>query len=82
MKNNPSTTGLRIALHNISSLLGAYFFSWALTAFGIVTLVALGVDFQEAEMAMSVLAFLVFLPLFLWAFAYDRPGVAKVFHAA
>lgn len=72
MKNNPTTPGLHIAFYSICTLLGAYFFSWALTAFGIVILVALGVDFHEAETAMILIAFLVFLPLFLWAFACSR----------
>ncbi|MBK1674029.1 hypothetical protein CKO35_12055 [Ectothiorhodospira shaposhnikovii] len=36
---------------------------------GITVLVALGVDFHEAEMGMLMLAFILFLGLFLWAFS-------------
>jgi len=56
------------------SLLGSYAFTWGLSAFGIAVLVALGVDFHEAEVAMMLVVFLVFLPLFLWAFASPRQG--------
>lgn len=57
--------GSRIA----AAILGGYAFTWGFTAFGIAALVALGVDFHEAETGMLLLAFLVFLSLFLWAFA-------------
>ena len=59
------STSNRIA----AATFGCYGFTWGFTAFGIVGLVALGVDFHEAETAMLILAFLVFLVLFLWAFA-------------
>jgi hypothetical protein len=57
--------GSRIA----AALLGGYAFTWGFTALGIAGLVALGVDFHEAETGVLLLAFLVFLGLFLWAFA-------------
>lgn len=53
----------------VSAVLGAYAFTWGFTAFGIAGLAALGVDFHDAEMAMMILAFLLLLGLFLWAFA-------------
>lgn len=52
-----------------AALLGGYAFTWALTAFGIAGLSALGLDFHEAETAALLLAFPVFLLLFLWAFS-------------
>ncbi len=52
-----------------AALLGGYAFTWGFTALGIAGLVLLGVDFHQAEIAMLLLAFLVFLGLFLWAFA-------------
>jgi hypothetical protein len=52
-----------------AALLGGYVCTWGFTGLGMVALVALGVDFHEAETAMLLLAFLVFLGLFLWAFA-------------
>jgi len=52
-----------------AALLGGYFCTWGFTGLGMVGLVALGMNFHEAETAMLLLAFLVFLGLFLWAFA-------------
>ena len=51
------------------ALLGGYAFTWGFTAFGIAALVALGIDFHEAGMGIYLLAFLVYLSLFIWAFA-------------
>jgi hypothetical protein len=52
-----------------AALFGGYAFTWGFTSLGIVGLVALGVDFHEAETGVLILAFLVFLCMFLWAFA-------------
>jgi len=52
-----------------AALVGGYAFTWGFTALGIAGLVALGVDFHEAETGVLLVAFLVFLGLFLWAFA-------------
>lgn len=52
-----------------ASLFGGYLFAWGVTVFGIAGLVALGVDFHEAETGMFMLAILVFLAMFLWSFA-------------
>lgn len=52
-----------------ASLVGGYAFTWGFTALGIAGLVALGVDFHEAETGVLLVAFLVFLSIFLWAFA-------------
>lgn len=60
---------LNIASRIVASLIGGYAFIWGLTAFGIVGLVAMNVDFHEAETGMQMLAFLAFLAVFLWAFA-------------
>lgn len=59
-----------------ASLLGGYAFTWGFAAFGIAGLAALGVDFHEAETGVLMLAFLVFLSVFLWAFA--SRSVARV----
>lgn len=47
-----------------------------MTTFGITALVALGVGYDEAHTALMLLAFLVFLGVFLWAFA--APSLARV----
>lgn len=52
-----------------AALLGGYVFTWGFTALGIASLVALGVDFHEAETGILLFAFLVFLVIFLWVFA-------------
>jgi hypothetical protein len=52
-----------------AAILGGYLFAWGVTISGIAGLVALGVDFHEAETGMFMLALLVFLGMFLWAFA-------------
>jgi hypothetical protein len=52
-----------------AALLGGYAFTWGFTALAIAGLVALGVDFHEAETGVLLFAFLVFLGFFLWAFA-------------
>lgn len=87
--HNPARTGgprlhvsignrsrLRVASRIAAALLGGYAFTWGLIALGVAALVVVGVDFHEAETAMLLLAFLVFLPLFLWAFA--AASVARV----
>lgn len=59
-----------------SALLGGYAFTWGFAALGVAGLAALGVDFHEAETGVLMLAFLVFLGVFLWAFASS--SVARV----
>lgn len=58
----------------LAALLGGYAFTWGFTALALAGLVALGVDFHEAETGVLLLAFVVFLALFLWAFAARRPA--------
>jgi hypothetical protein len=52
-----------------SALLGGYVFTWGFASLGIAGLASFGVDFHEAETGVLMLAFLVFLSVFLWAFA-------------
>ncbi len=52
-----------------AAVLGGYAFTWGFTALAIAALVAVGVDFHEAETGVLMLAFLVFLAVFLWTFA-------------
>ncbi|MBU0541233.1 MAG: iron uptake protein [Gammaproteobacteria bacterium] len=60
----------------LSAVLGGYVFTWGFSSLGIAGLAALGVDFHEAETGVFMLAFLVFLGVFLWAFASS--SVARV----
>jgi hypothetical protein len=59
-------------------LLGGFAATWGFVALGVAGLVALGVDYHEAEVALMLLAFLIFLPLFLWSFASRRQGRVMV----
>lgn len=65
---------LRPVILLVTALVGSFAFTWGFVALGVAGLVALGGDFEQAEMAMMLLAFLVFLPMFLWAFASPRRG--------
>lgn len=57
-----------------AGILGSYAFTWGLTAAGVATLVALGMDYHEAEMGMSMLALLLFPGVLLGCFAVRRIG--------
>ncbi len=52
-----------------AALFGGYAFTWGFTALFIAGSVGLGIDFHEAETAAMLLAFIVYLGLFIWAFA-------------
>jgi hypothetical protein len=67
------------ALHRLSvpsrvaaGLLGGYAFVWGFTTLIIAVALAIGTDYHEAERLAYLLAFLVFLGVFLWAFASSR----------
>lgn len=53
----------------LAAVLGGYALIWSIAAFGMTTLVMLGVDFHDAEAGMFMLAFLIYPAVFLWAFA-------------
>ena len=53
----------------LAGVLGSYAFTWGFAGAGIAALVGLGVGYHDAEMGVLMLAFFVFLALFLWAFA-------------
>jgi hypothetical protein len=52
-----------------ASLLGGYAFVWGFTTLLIALGLSGGWDYEEAEQLAYLLAFLVFLVVFLWAFA-------------
>lgn len=60
------------------SLAASFGFTWGFVALGVAGLTALGMDYHESEKGLMLLAFVVFLPLFLWAFACARPARALV----
>ncbi len=52
-----------------AGLLGGYVFVWGFTTLLIALGLTGGADYEEAEQLAYLLAFLVFLGAFLWAFA-------------
>lgn len=52
-----------------ASLLGGYAFVWGFAALGLALGMHAGMDYEEAQTLVYLLAFLVFLTVFLWAFA-------------
>ncbi len=69
-------TSFHIPSRIAASLLGGYAFTWGFTVFGIALLVLAGMSYHEAQTLVFMLAFLVFLAVFCWAFAAVR--VARV----
>jgi hypothetical protein len=66
---NPAALTTRHVVSRVAaSLLGGYAFVWGFTSLGIALGVAAGTDYHEAETLMYLLAFLVFLGAFCWAF--------------
>lgn len=58
-----------------AALLGGYAFTWGFTTLATAAQMRLlGVDFGEARTLAYLLAFLVFLAAFLWAFGGRRPA--------
>ncbi len=64
---NPSA--LHVASRVLASLVAGYTFCWGFVTLGIVLLLLRGVPYGEAQTALYLLAFIVFLIAFLWSFA-------------
>lgn len=60
---------LHVVLRIGAALLGGYAFTWGFIALGVGLLFAAGMPFHDAEHLSSMLAFLVYLTVFCWAFA-------------
>ncbi|MCZ8093315.1 MAG: iron uptake protein [Acidovorax sp.] len=56
---------LRIA----AAMLGGYAFCWGFVALSMAGLFALGMSFHDAEHLCAMLAFLLYVTVFCWAFA-------------
>ena len=59
----------RVTARIAAAVLGGYVFVWGFTTLTIATALALGFPYDEAQLFAYLLAFLVFLAAFLWAFA-------------
>lgn len=55
-----------------AAILGGYVFTWGLIALGVALLFAVGMEFHDAESLGYIIGFLVYLVVFLWAFASSR----------
>jgi hypothetical protein len=64
LAHEPAQIASRIA----ASLLGGYAFVWGFTTLGIMLGVAAGMPYGAAQTLLFLLAFLVFLVCFCWAF--------------
>jgi hypothetical protein len=70
MSSTPSSTA-QVVARIAASLLGGYAFVWGFTTLGIVLGLAVGMPFAEAQTLLYLLAFLVFLVCFCWAFVAE-----------
>jgi hypothetical protein len=57
-----------------AAVFGGYAFTWGFIALGVALMFAAGMEFHDAEHLGYILGFLVFLTVFLWAFAAQRIG--------
>ena len=53
----------------LAAIFGCYAFVWGVVALGVAALNGVGVEYHAAEQAMMILAFILYLALFLWTFA-------------
>lgn len=58
----------RVASRVAAGVLGAYAFAWGFVALGAMLLFAAGLDYYDASSLALMLAFLVYLASFCWAF--------------
>jgi hypothetical protein len=60
---------LQVVSRIAAALVGGYAFSWGFISLSIAALVAVGINYDDAWLGIMMLAFVIFLVLFLWAFA-------------
>jgi hypothetical protein len=61
-------TSVQLLSRICASILGSYVFTWGFIALVASSLIVAGTEFHEASSLTSLLAFLVFLCAFCWAF--------------
>lgn len=71
-----SVSSMSVVSRIAASLLGGYIFVWGFVTLGITLMMKAGMDFEEARTLAYLLAFLVFLSCFCWA--YVAAGLARV----
>jgi hypothetical protein len=60
---------LHVVSRIAAGVLGGYAFTWGFIALGVGLLFSAGMPFHDAESLSNMLAFIVFLAAFLWAFS-------------
>lgn len=70
-----SASRLLIVLRVAAAVFGGYVFCWGFLALAVAGLYALGMKFHDAEHLGSMLAFLLYLTAFCWAFV--TPSLAR-----
>jgi hypothetical protein len=65
-------TRLQVLSRVAASLLGGYVFVWGFITLGVAAGVTLGMRYHDAEHLFYLLAFLVFVVCFCWAFVARR----------
>ena len=80
--SNPSSDSLRpahVVARCAAAIVGGWIFVWGFIAAGIALLLAAGMPFNDARNLVHLLAFVVFLSVFFWAFIAPKlPRVAIV----
>jgi hypothetical protein len=71
-----SVSSWSLASRIAASLLGGYAFVWGFVTLGITLMMKAGMDYEEAQTLAYLLAFLVFLFCFCWA--YVANSVSRV----
>jgi hypothetical protein len=62
-----------ILSRSLAAIVGGYVFTWGITTLGIIVLVTFDMAYDQAHTTLMLLAFLVYLVVFLWAFAAKNP---------
>ena len=58
-----------IAARIAAAVLGGYVFIWGLIALIVALMFAAGMEFHDAESLGNIIGFLIYVTVFLWAFA-------------
>lgn len=69
-------TRLALASRIGAAVLGGYVFCWGFIAVTVASLFGLGMEFHDAEHLASILAFLIYVGVFCWAFVARRAWFA------
>jgi hypothetical protein len=64
-----ATSAGHVVSRVLASLLGSYFFVWGFISLGTVLAVAAGMPYADAQTLFYMLAFLLFVACFCWAFS-------------